>query len=327
LLSNIDPQRPPLAVIFGIAGESLTPEEIAFFKQANPLGFILFARNCKDPVRVKSLVQSLQDLLGREVPVLIDQEGGRVERLKPPHWKHQPAAADQGAQVSEISAEIAGDLADLGINVNCAPVLDVRYPQTHNSLGDRAFSTDPVKVGEKGAQACRAFLQSGVIPVIKHLPGLGRAHLDTHHDLPSVTATLADMETTDFVPFKHMLKQDFADAAWGMVSHAVFDAVDPGTAASCSEKVIEDVIRKAIGFDGLLLSDDLSMGALNKYGDAAARAVKVIESGCDIALHCNGDLAEMKLVANTAPIMTNEAVVRYNRSVTSMRNFMRKDAA
>jgi beta-N-acetylhexosaminidase len=184
-----------------------------------------------------------------------------------------------------------------------------------------------VKVGEKGAQACRAFLQSGVIPVIKHMPGLGRAHLDTHHDLPAVPASLAEMEKTDFVPFKHMLKQDFADAAWGMVSHAVFDAVDPGTAASCSEKVIDQVIRKAIGFDGLLLSDDLSMGALNKYGDAAARAVKVLESGCDIALHCNGDLAEMKLVANTAPIMTNEAVVRYNRSVTSMRNFMRKDAA
>jgi beta-N-acetylhexosaminidase len=327
LLSSIDARPPPLAVIFGIAGESLSPDEAAFFRESNPLGFILFARNCKDPVQLKALVRSLQDLLGREVPVLIDQEGGRVERLKPPHWNHQPAAADQGEQAGEVSAAIAADLGDLGINVNCAPVLDVRHPQTHNSLGDRAYSTDPVKVGEKGAQACRAFLQGGVIPVIKHLPGLGRAHLDTHHDLPAVAAAPDELGKTDFAPFRHVLKQDFAAAVWGMVSHAVFDAVDPGVAASCSPKVIENIIRKTIGFDGLLLSDDLSMGALSQYGDAAARAAKVLAAGCDIALHCNGNLDEMKLVANAVPLMTNEAVVRYNRSVASMGEFMRKDAA
>jgi beta-N-acetylhexosaminidase len=326
LLSDIDPGKPPLAVIFGLAGESLTPEEAAFFREADPLGFILFARNCKDPVRLKALVGSLQELLGREVPVLIDQEGGRVQRLKPPLWKLHPAAADMGAEVTEISDAIGEDLQLLGINVNCAPVLDVRYPQTHNALGDRAFSTDPVKVGEKGAQACRALIGRGVIPVIKHLPGLGRAHLDTHHDLPAVKASREDMEKTDFVPFRHILKQDFASAVWGMVSHAVYEALDPGTAASCSPAVI-GAIRRDIGFDGLLLSDDLSMGALSQFGDAAARAVKVLESGCDIALHCNGELAEMKLVANAVPLMTNEAVMRYNRSVASMRELMRKDAA
>jgi beta-N-acetylhexosaminidase len=363
LLSDIDARKPPRAVIFGLAGEALTDDETEFFRDANPLGFILFARNCKDLVKLKSLVRSLQEITGREVPVLIDQEGGRVQRLKPPFWKAYPSAFELGDSpptqpsprggegkedtqalppaggglgggeaaakqtVAEVAAAIADDLNLLGINVNCAPVLDVRYPQTHNALGDRAFSFDPVKVGQKGVAVCRTFLARGVIPVIKHMPGLGRAHLDTHHDLPAVAAPVEDMEKTDYVPFKYVLKQDFGAAVWGMVSHALYSALDPDTAATCSPAVIGGAIRKAIGFDGLLLSDDLSMGALSQYGDAAARAVKVLESGCDIALHCNGELPEMKLVAKRVPIMTSAAIMRYNRSVAALKEFTRESAA
>ncbi len=314
-------------MIFGVAGEKLTDDEIEFFREANPLGFILFARNCKDPVKLKSLVNSLQEITGREVPVLIDQEGGRVQRLKPPFWKAHPAAADMGDKLGGIIADIAEDLELLGINVNCAPVLDIRYPQTHDSLGNRAFSSDPAKVGEKGALACRTFLERGIVPVVKHMPGLGRAHLDTHHDLPAVAATVEDMEKTDYLPFKYVLKQDFGAAVWGMVSHALYAVLDPDTAATCSPAVIGGAIRKAIGFDGLLLSDDLSMGALAQYGDAAARAVKVLDSGCDIALHCNGELPEMKLVAKRVPVMTNAAIMRYNRSVAALNEFTRESAA
>lgn len=334
MLSRIDDEEnPPLAVIFGVAGERLTPEEKTFFAQANPLGFILFARNCKEPEQVKKLVAELHNCLGREVPVLIDQEGGRVQRLKPPHWKAHPPARKFGeAFLSDFAkgrealrdntASISGELNALGVNVNCAPVLDVLYPETHDAIGDRAFSGDPEMVAALAATACEEYLNHGIIPIIKHIPGQGRAQSDSHKDLPAVDASVKDMRQTDFLPFKRILSKVFSEAVWGMVSHIVYKDIDARAPASCSRRVIHDTIRKDIGFKGLLLSDDIGMGALDVMGDAGARAEKVLRAGCDVVLHCNGDLAEMRKVASRAQKMTNEAVVRYNRSVAwlSMNN-------
>jgi len=327
LLSRIeDEENPPLAVIFGISGEKLTSEEKTFFAQVNPLGFILFARNCLEPGQVKSLVAELHKCVGREAPVLIDQEGGRVQRLKPPHWKAHPAARKFGeafqrdfakgrAALKDNTASIAAELADAGISVNCAPVLDILYPETHDAIGDRAFSADPEMNAALGSAVCEAYLDAGIIPVMKHIPGQGRAAQDSHKDLPAVEASLEDMRQTDFLPFKRILSKAFSEAVWGMVSHIVYKALDDRAPASCSRKVIYDTIRKDIGFKGLLLSDDIGMGALESMGDAGIRAEKALRAGCDVVLHCNGKMDEMRQVAARAQKMTNEAVMRYNRSV------------
>jgi beta-N-acetylhexosaminidase len=330
LLSNVDDKKPPLAVIFGISGIALTADEKRLFQQSNPLGFILFARNLDNPQQVKDLVKSLHDCMGREVPVLIDQEGGRVQRLKPPHWGKYAAAADfegaflrnfaKGRQAAEDSAaKMAGELADHGFNVNCAPVLDVMFPETHQAIGDRAFSQDPEVVATLASVMADQFLKKGVVPVIKHIPGQGRAESDSHKDLPVVKAKQAALKKTDYVPYKELLTKAFSEAVWGMVAHVVYEDLDSRDPASCSRKVIGGAIRGDIGFGGLLLSDDICMGALDKYGDAAARTKKVIGAGCDVALHCNGDIAEMKAIANTAPRMTPDAVKRYNSSVAWVR--------
>ena len=327
MLSKIETQGPvPLAVIFGLSGEKLTKEEKEFFKAANPLGFILFARNCKDPAQLQKLTADLQSCMGREVPVLIDQEGGRVQRLKPPHWKEHKAARKFGEtfqrdftkgrqQLQDDSAVLAAEIHAAGFNVNCAPVMDVLYPQTHEAIGDRAFSSDPEMVAALGALVCEQHLKAGVIPVVKHIPGQGRATLDSHAALPVVDATRDDMRMTDFVPFRELLTKAFSEAVWGMVSHIIYKDIDAQSPASCSRKVIWDTIRGDIGFDGLLLSDDICMGALDTIGDAGARADSALRAGCDVVLHCNGNLQEMKDVAARAQKMTNEAVMRYNRSV------------
>lgn len=323
MLSIVDEQNPPLAAIFGLAGTTLSEEEKDFFCKANPLGFILFAKNCENPEQLKSLTRSLNDLLGREVPILIDQEGGRVQRLKPPHWGTYPAARTfgdmgitGGRQALKSSfTDLSAELASHGINVNCAPVLDLLYPQTDNSIGDRAYSDDGSITAALGAEACRASLSQGVVPIIKHLPGLGRAALDTHHDLPVIDAPLSELDRSDLFPFRQVIKEDFADALWGMVGHAVYKALDPDVPASCSATIIGKVIREAIGFDGLLLSDDLDMGALAVYGTPQARANAALEAGCDIALQCNGKLETMKDMADHIPLMTKAAVARYNRSI------------
>jgi beta-N-acetylhexosaminidase len=332
-LSSVDAEKPPLAVIFGLSGKSLTEEEKAFFKQADPLGFILFARNCDNPQQVKDLIASLHAAMGREVPVLIDQEGGRVQRMKPPHWGAYPAAAefekpflknfaDGRDALTRSSGDLAGEIAGHGFNVNCAPVLDVRYPETHDAIGDRAFSQDPEVVAALGSAVCEAHLKKGVIPVIKHLPGQGRAESDSHKDLPVVAARKAVMKKSDYVPFRQILTRAFSEAVWGMVAHVVYKDIDAQAPSSCSRKVIHDVIRGEIGFDGLLLSDDIVMNALAKYGDAGQRAEKALRAGCDVVLHCNGDMAEMKSVAARAPKMSGDAVKRYNRSVAWVkRNF------
>jgi beta-N-acetylhexosaminidase len=329
LLSAVDPENPPSAVIFGIAGETLTAVERDFFKAANPLGFILFARNCRDPEQVKALVQSLKDCLGRDAPILIDQEGGRVRRLKPPHWADIPSAKalgeafgsdfQKGRKLVETMMEtMARELADLGIQVDCAPVLDVLDPQTHDAIGDRAFSSDPDMVAALARIVSETFLKNGIIPVMKHIPGQGRATSDSHHDLPVVSASLKDLTDKDFKPFKELLSKAFADALWGMVAHVVYDQIDPNFPATCSRKMVYDVIRspQGIGFQGLLLSDDIGMGALAAIGNFAQRTEQILRAGCDIVLHCSGDMGEMEQVATRAKKMTDQAVTRYNRTVS-----------
>lgn len=313
-------------MIFGVAGTVLEQSERDFFKAANPLGFILFARNCQDPAQVKSLVDDLKKTLGRDAPVLIDQEGGRVRRLKPPHWSDIPAAktfGDQWGQDPKKAAEdlrsklqtVSRELLDMGINVNCLPVLDILHEDTHQAIGDRAYSADPEIAGQLGSVACEALYASGIVPVIKHLPGQGRAVSDSHYDLPVVPATLDELRD-DFKPFDLVLHQAFAQALWGMAAHIVYDKIDESFPASCSRKVVHDVIRKTLKFNGLLLSDDICMGALSVIGDAGQRAQQVLRAGCDIALHCNGKMDEMESVVKRAQKMTKEAVTRYNRSVS-----------
>jgi beta-N-acetylhexosaminidase len=328
LLSAIDPANPPAPVIFGLAGETLTPVERDFFRAANPLGFILFARNCSNPEQVKALVRSLKDCVGREAPVLIDQEGGRVRRLKPPHWSETAPArtfgdaylknASEGRRQLDAAMDtMSRELTDLGIQVDCAPVLDVLFPETHEVIGDRAYGDRPDLVATLGGAVCEAFLKNGVVPVIKHIPGHGRAASDSHHDLPRVKASLDDLKKTDFLPFRDILRAPFASALWAMTAHVVYESVDKKNSASCSRKVISGVIRKDIGFKGLLLSDDLGMNALT--GSMGERAERVLKAGCDIALHCSGKLDEMKDVAARAQKMTKAAVKRYNRAVSCLK--------
>jgi len=319
-ISTVDPHNPPLAVIFGVSGCTLTQEEHDFFRATNPLGFILFARNAQDPQQLLTLTQDLKKCLGREVPILIDQEGGRVARLRPPHWPAFPAAKTFGDAADEKGAyQNAGDLARMldgaGINVNCTPVIDVLFPDTHQAIGDRAFSSDPDLVGRLGAEVCKGHLAQGVIPVVKHMPGQGRANMDSHTHLPVVTASLQELEAADFAPYRHILKQNFARAVWGMVSHIVYTAIDPHNPATCSDLVTNGLIRKSFGFDGFLLSDDIVMNALQGVGDMAQRTSKSIQAGCDAALHCNGVMSEMKLVAAAAPVLSADGVRRFNASV------------
>lgn len=334
MLSNVDSDAAPLAAIFGLAGTVLADGEKAFFSRVNPLGFILFVRNCENPQQLRVLTDSLRDCMGRDVPILIDQEGGRVQRLRPPHWSDYPPAQHFGdlflrdfargrEETGKSFSRMAVELNTAGINVDCTPVLDVRFPETHEAIGNRAFSSDPEMIAALGAIVCQSLLAGGVVPVIKHMPGLGRADMDTHKDLPVVAADIEDLELYDFLPFQKLLIRAFSEAVWGMVGHAIYKAVDERAPASCSRKVIDGIIRNYMGFSGLLLSDDLSMEALVRYGGPDARAEKVLRAGCDIALHCNGKLEEMEAVAARIGKMTNEAVMRYNRSASWVRRNFR----
>jgi beta-N-acetylhexosaminidase len=302
----------PRAVIFGCEGHRLGAWERAFFARTQPLGFILFARNCDDPDQLRALIAGLRDSVGRpDAPVLIDQEGGRVQRLRPPHWRQVPAAArfghlaerdlDKARQAVRLNARLlAAELAGLGITVNCAPVLDLRRPTTHDAIGDRAYGHDLAKVAALGRAFCDGLLDGGVLPVIKHLPGHGRAVVDSHHELPRVEATRAELEAGDFEVFRRL-----ADAPLGITAHVLFTAIDPARPATTSPTVIAEIIRGSIGFDGLLLSDDLSMEALD--GDLGDRTAAALAAGCDVALHCNGVRAEMEAAAQAAGPLSAEA--------------------
>jgi beta-N-acetylhexosaminidase len=297
--------RRPTGVVFGCSGTVLTHDERDFFADANPLGFILFGRNIDHPDQVRALVADLRAAVGRaDTPVLIDQEGGRVARLRPPHWRQPPAASRFGAvygrdpvaglEAARLNARlIAAELTELGIDVDCAPVLDLPVPGAHDVIGDRALGTAPAAASALGRAVCDGLLDGGVLPVIKHIPGHGRAQADSHLELPVVAAPLAELERQDFAPFKAL-----ADMPWAMTAHVRYDAVDPAGPATTSAKVIGDVIRRGIGFDGVLVSDDLGMKALQ--GSFAERARGALAAGCDIVLHCSGELAEMRQVMEGA---------------------------
>lgn len=308
-------ERVPRAVILGCAGPALSDAERDFFADADPLGFILFERNCHDPDQLRGLVDSLRRAVGRvDAPVLIDQEGGRVARLGPPHWERRPPARAFGRlaesdgraarEAAYLNARlIAADLATLGIDVDCAPVADVPVEGAHDVIGDRAFSHDPATVASLALAVCEGLIDGGVQPVIKHIPGHGRARADSHRELPVVDAPLAELEKTDFVPFRAM-----GFTAWAMTAHILYTAIDETQPGSASPRVIGDVIRGDIGFDGVLISDDIAMRAL--HGGVGERAASVLAAGCDLALHCTGDLDEMIEVSRSVGPLSREARVR-----------------
>jgi beta-N-acetylhexosaminidase len=299
---------------------TLGEAERDFFRTADPLGFVLFANNCESPDQIRALTAALKSSVGRDdALVLIDQEGGRVARLKPPHWRGAPAAAVFGTlferdregalEAARLNARLlAADLDDIGINVNCAPVLDVPIPGAHDVIGDRAFSASPETVAALGEAFCAGLLEGGVMPVLKHIPGHGRAMSDSHHHLPVVNAPLEELKLRDFLPFKALGAQPFA-----MAAHVVYEAIDGQAPATLSRAVTDGVIRGEIGFEGVLLSDDLSMEALK--GSLAERAEAVLAGGCDVVLHCSGKLDEMEAVAAASGAMSETAMARLARGL------------
>lgn len=305
----------PSAIILSCEGHHLSDAEKRLFASANPLGFILFQRNCDNPDQIRALNHELRDSVGWDCPILIDQEGGRVQRLKPPHWQqYMPAqSCNTTEEAAGIASYIGTDLTALNIDVNCAPVMDLLCDDTHDIIGDRAFSDNPQEVMEKGEAVCHAYLEAGITPVMKHIPGHGRASTDSHLELPVVDTPLSELTSTDFEPFRRLAKTASAPQIWGMVAHVVYSALDPDAPATVS-KTVMDYVRKEMGIDQFLLADDISMLALEKYGNLADRAVKTIESGCDATLYCAGKLTEMEQIMPDMPAMSDKAYTRYDRS-------------
>ena len=299
-----------LAFVCGCAGTALLPDERAFIRDARPWGLILFKRNVVDRAQLCALTDSFRDCLGRgDAPVLIDQEGGRVQRMGPPHWPAYPAAARFEAARDPTRAAwlaarlIAHDLREVGITVDCAPVLDVADARTHAVIGSRAFSSAPERVAALGRAVSEGLLAGAVLPVVKHMPGHGRARADSHLEPPVVAASRAELAARDFWPFAAL-----RDAPMAMSAHVVYSAIDPASPATTSPIVVEEIMREAIGFDGLILSDDLSMKALR--GPFAERTRAVFAAGLDIALHCNGDLGEARAVAEASPELAGASLRR-----------------
>jgi beta-N-acetylhexosaminidase len=312
------------AFIAGCAGLSLSDDERAFFKDAEPWGLILFRRNVADREQLRALVDSFRAAVGRDdAPVLVDQEGGRVQRLTNPHWRKYPAAATferlgwndpyYVREIVRMSARLLGaDLREVGITVDCAPVLDVPAPGSHQIVGDRAFAPDPARAAVLARAFAEGLLAAGVLPVIKHMPGHGRARADSHLELPVVEASREELEAFDFPPFRAL-----ADMPLAMSAHVVFTALDPRRPATTSRKVVRKIMRGSLGFDGLIMSDDLSMQALE--GSMRKRAAGVFKAGLDMALHCNGDLAEMQDVAREAPKLSGK---RKRRAEAALRRIL-----
>jgi len=302
------------AFITGLSGLSITASERAFVRQAQPWGLIIFKRNVSTPEQVTELVRSFRDAVGSEAPVLVDQEGGRVQRLGPPHWPAFPPGARYGALydrevTSGLAAArlgshlIAAELRVLGIDVNCLPLADVLCPGADPVIGDRAYGSQPGKVAAIAAAVAEGLLAGGVLPVLKHLPGHGRATADSHHRLPVVDTDRATLEAADFAAFRPL-----AGLPLGMTAHVVFSAIDPVAPATTSVTMVGEVIRGFIGFQGLLMSDDVSMNALS--GTIAERSRASFAAGCDLVLHCNGNLTEMAAVAGEAPPLAGPAAKR-----------------
>jgi beta-N-acetylhexosaminidase len=301
------------AFVCGLAGVDLRSEEAAFLREAEPWGVILFRRNIGAREDVQRLCDRVRLALGRDAPILVDQEGGRVQRLASPHWRAYPTAAtfervagslEEAEALARLGARlIAHDLREVGITVDCLPVLDTPQPGAHDVIGDRAYSRDPARVARLGRAAAMGLLAGGVLPVIKHIPGHGRARSDSHLELPIVTTERSQLETIDFAPF--IANKDLPLA---MTAHVVYTAIDAGAPATLSRAVVAEIIRGRIGFDGLLMTDDLSMKAL--AGGFRERAEQASAAGCDILLHCNGDLAEARPVAEGAPELAGLALRR-----------------
>jgi beta-N-acetylhexosaminidase len=309
--------------IYGCSGSELNAEERAFFRAVRPWGFIVFARNVVDRSQLRGLVESLRETVNDpQAPVLIDQEGGRVARLKPPQWQERPAAsrfgalyehsADAAREAAYLNARlIAHDLAEVGINVDCLPLLDVPVDGADAIIGDRAFSRDPSTIIALGRAVIEGLMEGGVLPVMKHIPGHGRANADSHLALPRVTTSTEELSATDFVTFRSL-----AHCPMAMTAHVVYDAVDPQRPATTSPKLIRDVIRGEMGFGGLLMSDDVSMNALS--GPISVRTKAALFAGCDVVLHCNGKMEEMRDVAEEAKPLDGTALKRAQAALSHL---------
>ncbi|GGH22016.1 beta-hexosaminidase [Alsobacter metallidurans] len=303
------------AFIAGCAGTVLTPHEIAFFREANPWGLILFRRNVESPEQLLTLTSEFRHAVGRaDAPVLIDQEGGRVQRMGQPHWRAYPPARRLGEiaandpltrrELTRLAGRlIAHDLLTVGITVDCLPVLDVPVPGAHGIIGDRAYAQDPETIAVLGRAAAEGLMAGGVLPVIKHMPGHGRAQADSHEALPTVETPLHELAVRDFAPFEIL-----SDMPMAMTAHVVYAAIDPEAPATTSPKVFEQVIRGALAYDGLVMSDDISMKALS--GTLAERAAAALRAGCDVALYCHGVMGEMEEVAAAVHDLSGDALRR-----------------
>ena len=302
------------AFITGLVGREISANERAFLREAEPWGLIIFKRNIDTPEQVAALVRSFRDIVSREAPVLVDQEGGRVQRLGPPHWPGYPPGAvysalydrdpASGLTAARLGAHlIASDLRAVGVDTDCLPLADVPAPGSDNVIGDRAYGHEPGKVAAIAGAVAEGLLAGGVLPVLKHLPGHGRATADSHLKLPVVDTDRQTLEKTDFAAFRPL-----AGLPLGMTAHVVFSAIDPVQPATTSVTIVDQVIRGFIGFRGLLMSDDVSMGALS--GTIAERSRAALAAGCDVVLHCNGKLDEMMQVASASPALAGEAAKR-----------------
>ena len=310
------------AAIYGCGGTELAESEARFFREARPWGFILFARNVASAAQLRRLTADLRAAAGHDAPVLIDQEGGRVQRLCPPHWRAWPPGrrygdlyarnAEAGLLAARLGAElIAAELRHAGITIDCLPVLDVPVPGADDVIGDRAYGETPGPVAALGLAAAEGLLAGGVLPVIKHIPGHGRAAVDSHKHLPVVETPLDELRRVDFVPFHALRHMPLA-----MTAHVVYTAIDPAQPATTSATVISDIIRGEIGFEGCLMSDDLSMQALS--GSLTERTRASLAAGCDLVLHCNGKMAEMEEVAAAAPNLAGEALRRADAALAAV---------
>lgn len=317
------------SLILGCAGKSLSRDEASFYDGEAPWGFILFARNIGEPEQIKDLVAHMRDCVGWRAPVFIDQEGGRVQRLRPPLAPNYPAGAALGAlyrddeeaglRAAWLLARLhAFDLLRYGINADCLPVLDVPVEGASDVIGARAYDKEPGIVAALGRASAEGLMSGGVLPVMKHIPGHGRAVADTHFELPTVTTSLKELRKHDFAPFAAL-----NDLPIAMTAHVIYSAVDPKAPATTSGKVVEEIIRGEIGFDGLLVSDDTSMKALS--GDFQTKAAAILAAGVDIVLHCNGDMDEMRAVASRAKPLEGKALERARRALSSVKSRDEKD--
>jgi beta-N-acetylhexosaminidase len=314
------------SIISGCAGLALTAEETVFFQKNNPWGLILFKRNCDSPDQLRNLTAQFRAAVGRkDAPVFIDQEGGRVQRLGPPsnYWRKYPAAMEYGKQYERcpmlalrsarnIGHLMADDLQEIGITSSCLPVLDLPQPGSHEVIGSRAYSTRLETIISLSRAHTVGLMEGGVLPVMKHIPGHGRAEVDSHHHLPIVKAVRTELELNDFLPFAA-----FADCPMAMTAHVIYEALDKENPATLSRKVIKNIVRKLIGFDGLLMTDDLSMKALG--GTFQEKAEKALAAGCDMLLHCNGVMDEMEQVAAAAAPLTGKAMRRAKTALRAKR--------